>query len=47
MPYKNGSSRTCSEIPILNMSPLVEGSNIQKLTKDLSSACKDIGFFMR
>ena len=45
MPFKNGSSRTCGEIPILDMSPLVDGSNIQELAKELRSACKDIGFF--
>ena len=45
MPCKNGSSRTCGEIPILDMSPLVDGSNIQELAKELRSACKDIGFF--
>ena len=45
VPSKNGSPRTCSEIPILDMSPLVDGSNIQELAKKLGSACKDIGFF--
>ena len=45
MPFKNESSRTCGEIPILDMSPLVDGSNIQELAKKLRSACKDIGFF--
>ena len=45
MPSKNESSRTCGEIPILDMSPLVDGTNIQVLAKELRSACKDIGFF--
>ena len=45
MPFKNESSRTCGEIPILDMSPLVDGDNIQELAKELRSACKDIGFF--
>jgi len=30
----------------LDMSPLVDASNIQELAKELRSACKDIGFFM-
>ena len=43
---KNGSSRTCGEITILDMSPLVDGSNIQELAKKLRLACKDIEFFL-
>ena len=33
MPFKNELSKTCGEIPILDMSPLVDGGNIQELAK--------------
>ena len=45
MTLKDKSLSSSSEIPVLDMAPMMNGEDIQKLAAELKSACKKIGFF--
>ena len=45
MTLKDKSLSSSSEIPVLDMAPMINGEDVQKLAAELKSACKKIGFF--
>ena len=45
MTFKDKSLSPSSEIPILDMTPMINGEDIHELAVELKLACKKMGFF--